>query len=115
MSALSILWTLGVVCLILVVIAAGPQAALPCFIALFVVGIIGSIIYNVANISSEKGVNTESFDFKVEGFQRDSGDADVGEPDFAVRLRDLEELRKEGLISEDEYKAKRQQIMSDQW
>jgi len=34
---------------------------------------------------------------------------------FDDKLRKLENLRKEGLISEQEYKAKRQEIMQQQW
>lgn len=37
------------------------------------------------------------------------------EADFAVRLRDLEALRKDGLISEVEYQRKRAEIMQEKW
>ena len=115
MSVLSIFWTLGVVCLILVAFAAGSRAALPCFIAMFVIGIIASIAYHMANISSENGVNTEEFDFRVEGYSTPGGSVKNDDPDFAERLRDLEQLRQDGLINEDEYEAKRKEILSDKW
>lgn len=115
MSVLSIFWTLGVVCLALVAMTAGANAAMPCFIGFFVLAIIGSIFYHVANISAEKGVNTEEFNFKVEGYPKSGGDSLDKEPDFAERLRDLEQLHQDGLISEDEYRAKRSEIMSDKW
>jgi len=37
------------------------------------------------------------------------------ESDFGTRLRDLEALRKEGLISEQEYQKKRAEIMDEKW
>jgi hypothetical protein len=37
------------------------------------------------------------------------------EPDFATKLRKLETLRKDELISEDEYQKKRQEIMDQKW
>jgi cytochrome c-type biogenesis protein CcmH/NrfG len=47
--------------------------------------------------------------------------AEVGDGDqprdsaFAQRLRDLEALKKEGLVSNAEYQKKRQQILQDKW
>jgi hypothetical protein len=37
------------------------------------------------------------------------------EGDFAVRLRDLEALKKDGLISDGEYQRKRAEIMQEKW
>ncbi len=36
-------------------------------------------------------------------------------PDFAVRLRQLETLRQEGLVTEDEYRTKRAEILAGKW
>ena len=44
-----------------------------------------------------------------------SGAAGVTESDFAARLRDLEDLKKEGLLSEEEYQRKRAEIMDEKW
>ena len=35
--------------------------------------------------------------------------------DFAARLRDLEALKKDSLISDDEYRRKRAEIMQEKW
>jgi len=35
--------------------------------------------------------------------------------DFAARLRDLEALKKDGLISDEEYQAKRDEIIQEKW
>ncbi len=37
------------------------------------------------------------------------------ESDFAARLRDLEELKKDGLLSDAEYRRKRAEIMQGKW
>ncbi|MCJ7593156.1 MAG: SHOCT domain-containing protein [Desulfobacterales bacterium] len=44
-----------------------------------------------------------------------SGAAGVTESDFAARLRDLEGLKKDGLLSEEEYQRKRAEIMDEKW
>ena len=36
-------------------------------------------------------------------------------PDFAGRLRELEALRKDGLVTEDEYRTKRAEILGGKW
>jgi hypothetical protein len=37
------------------------------------------------------------------------------ESDFAIRLRDLEALKKDGLVSDREYQRKRAEIMGENW
>jgi len=37
------------------------------------------------------------------------------ESDFATRLRDVEALKKDGLISDEEYRGKRAEIMQEKW
>ena len=37
------------------------------------------------------------------------------ESDFATRLRDVEALKKDGLISDEEYRGKRAKIMQEKW
>ncbi|MBP1660353.1 MAG: hypothetical protein H6P95_1545, partial [Candidatus Aminicenantes bacterium] len=36
-------------------------------------------------------------------------------PDFAGRLRQLESLRQDGLVTDDEYRAKRAEILGGKW
>jgi len=43
-----------------------------------------------------------------------SADRDA-ENGFAIKLHDLESLKKDGLISDDEYQKKRAQIMKEKW
>ena len=44
-----------------------------------------------------------------------TGMAGETESDFAAKLRDLEELKKDGLISDEEYRRKRAGIMQGKW
>ncbi len=44
-----------------------------------------------------------------------TGMAGETESDFAARLRDLEELKKDDLISDEEYRRKRAEIMQGKW
>jgi hypothetical protein len=43
------------------------------------------------------------------------GEDAAGGNDFELRLRKLEALRKDGLVSEEEFQAKRKQIMDEKW
>lgn len=50
----------------------------------------------------------------VDIVETDDKDA-TSPPDFDTRLRKLEQLRKEGLITDAEYEKKRGEIMGDRW
>lgn len=80
---------------------------------LFMVGWIGialyMLVYHIRNIKKPGGlplfeVETESDSRGVEG-----------ETSFARKLRDLEQLKKENLISQEEYSLKRAEIMGEKW
>lgn len=45
----------------------------------------------------------------------DTGNSAPLSGDFAERLRKLEALKRDGLISEDEYRGKRRQILDEKW
>lgn len=44
-----------------------------------------------------------------------SGTTEETESNYAVRLRDLEALKKDGLVSDDEYQRKRAEILKENW
>jgi hypothetical protein len=82
-------------------------------ILLFMIGWIGTavylLIYHIKNINRPQGVPL----FEVE---TESGPGDArGETDFARKLRDLEQLKKDGLINQEEYSRKRSEIMAEKW
>jgi hypothetical protein len=70
-----------------------------------VLGVI--IAYGIYNLTSRKGV----VEIDVEPKTPDA----KAVPDFDERLRKLEALRKDGLVTEDEYRVKRNEIMSEKW
>lgn len=100
---------------------------------------VGGIIYNAMNLStyskekknsfpvtagevfemtSEPAPNEPSSASQAGASHRSGGGAggsgSVG-PDFETRLRKLESLKKDGLITEDEYRRKREEILNDKW
>ena len=79
------------------------------FIIMWIGTVLFMLIYHAKNFNSKKGIslidiNTETDINKTE-MQRTP----------AERLRDLESLKKEGLITEKEHEQKRAQILSDKW
>jgi hypothetical protein len=44
-----------------------------------------------------------------------SGDGKTQDADFAVQLRDLKELKDDGIITETEYNIKREEILNKKW
>ncbi|MBE0539160.1 MAG: hypothetical protein IH620_05560 [Ignavibacterium sp.] len=79
------------------------------FIFIWIGTVVIMLIYYVKNYNSGKGIsildiNTEEESTKV---NRDRSPS--------VRLRELELLKKEGLITDKEYELKRSEILSDKW
>jgi hypothetical protein len=84
---------------------ARPFAAL--FAVIWTVAVISIIVFAVKSLKLVKEGNIEiaAIDAATAGT----------ESDFAVRLRDLEALKKDGLISDWEYQSKRDEIMKEKW
>ena len=78
--------------------------------ALFVVLWLGTVVaivgYHLRNATSRAGVSHTEYTFEGGG---------AGRADFADRLRDLEGLRADGLVTEDEYRRKRADIIGEDW
>ncbi len=70
-----------------------------------VLGVI--IAYYIYNLTSRKGV--------VEIETRSQTPADESGPDFDAKLRKLELLKKDGLVTDEEYKEKRAEILKQNW
>ncbi len=67
------------------------------------------LVYHVLNITRAKGV-------PLIDIETESGpNANNSEGDPMQRLRGLEGLKNDGLISEDEYRQKRQEIIKEKW
>lgn len=82
------------------------------FLLLWVVGCIAMIVF-YARLLTKKTPQQDSL-LNVH-FDEESDAASGAGVDFAAKLRKLEQLKREGLISESEYLAKREQILRDKW
>ena len=81
------------------------------FVAIFsVIWVVACIAIIMTAVKTLKLVNQG----KIEIAEIDATNG-ATESDFAVRLRDLEALRKDGLISDSEYQRKRAEIMQEKW
>ena len=78
------------------------------FLALWVLVVVSIVGYHIRNATSDRGVPHTQVDFTA---HHDAPPA----ADFADRLRELEKLRQDGLITEDEYQRKRDEIMQARW
>ncbi len=97
------------------------------FLLLFVVVTLGMAAFHGYNYFSERGAAIMEVDLDLPG--RSGGAAPTQGPagggghqsargaagDFAERLRKLERLRDDRLLTEDEYRAKRAEILNDKW
>ncbi len=73
---------------------------------------IGLIVFNARLLNRKGSAGSQSlFEIETEG----DGRPGEGAGDFDSRLRKLEGLRKDGLITEDEYRRKRGEIMGQKW
>ena len=81
------------------------------FVALFaliwVAVCISILIYSAKTLKLVKAGKIEIAEVDNGDHPRDSG--------FAQRLRDLDALKKEGLVSDAEYQNKREQILQEKW
>jgi len=92
-----------IACVVLLFVA--PPAGGILFAALWLATAVAGVTYHVRNATSPGGVpHTE---LSIEGGS--------GRADLADRLRELEKLHDEGLISDEEYRQKRAQILGEDW
>jgi hypothetical protein len=87
----------------------GLRLLMGLFFLIFVV-VCGSLVVTFARLQSAKGSPRDRslVDVEIEAPAAAAGD-------FEARLRKLEALRQDGLVSEAEYQAKRKQIMGEPW
>jgi hypothetical protein len=80
---------------------------------LFMAGWIGTVlymlVYHARNIRHPDGVPL--FEVTTES----ASGVDSAKPDFSRKLRDLEQLKTDGLLSQEEYSRKRSEILADKW
>lgn len=74
-------------------------------------GMIAYSIYNLASFKQGEAAQVPLTASEVVEMEQDES----GAMDFSGRLRKLEGLRKDGLISEEEFQAKRKQMLEEKW
>jgi len=87
-----------------------PLAGVSAFVVLWVVALLAIIGFHVANAVSPRGVDHTRMNFEVT-----SSGSSTGEKPHAARLRELEQLRKDGIVSDAEYQSKRADILNEDW
>ena len=91
------------------------DAPIPMFFVfgIFMIGWLGTVVYMLVyhflNLKRAKGLSLVEIDTES-GFQTDES---VSDP--MQKLRSLEALKHDGLISEDEFRRKREEIMQQKW
>lgn len=92
----------------------GLRLLLGMFFLLWLVACSTMIVFYVRLLKKPKNHGENSFvDFQFE--ETTESLASAGGTDFEVRLRKLEGLKRDGLISETEYLSKREQILREKW
>jgi hypothetical protein len=93
----------------------GLTVALSLFFLIWVGVCIGMVV-TYARILSGKGPPAERSitDLQIEETPG-PGDGSASPPDFETRLRKLEALRRDGLITEAEHQAKREELLREKW
>ena len=80
---------------------------------LFMIGWVGTalfmLVYHILNLKRAKGLSLIAIETEPDSPAEDAGS------DPMQRLRNLEALRHDGLIGEDEFRRKREEIMQQKW
>jgi len=77
---------------------------------------VGAMIYNVLNLYSQSRMKRAASPPAAAGVAAAKPeDGKTGPSTFEARLRQLESLRKDGLVSEDEYRRKREELLREKW
>ncbi|MEW6674054.1 MAG: SHOCT domain-containing protein [Thermodesulfobacteriota bacterium] len=91
----------------------GMKFLIGMFFLIWTVVCISAIVIFSRTLSKSSDLQEKSLvDINLEE-PRDAAPAQTG--DFESRLRRLENLKRDGLITEKEYQAKREQIISEKW
>ncbi len=105
---------IGIVFLAAVPSEPGPEGLRNFFFLIWFLVCGGIILYYVRNLASFKKGEAATVPLTAsEVVEMEQGESAA--MDFAARLRRLEGLRKDGLVSEEEFQAKRKQILDEKW
>lgn len=98
----------------------GMGGVIGVFLIIWVLLVIGGIIYHIANLNTFSKSSKEKIPVTAEEVisifpEHDEVEEKPGSMAFDVKLRKLEELRNNKLITEKEYQQKRKEVMKEKW
>lgn len=85
------------------------------FRVVWVAACIGGIIYSIRNLSTYSEEQKKKIPGTADEVVGILSEEENEEKDFESKLRKLESLRKDKLITEEEYQKKRKEIMAEKW
>jgi hypothetical protein len=85
-----------------------PFAGIGAFIVVWLIALVSIIGFHAYNAISSHGAHHTQVDFDI---NHDGGER----TDFADQLRTLEQLKRDGLLSDAEFQKKRSEIMQAKW
>lgn len=86
------------------------------FSIVWLLACLGIIVYGLVNLSTYSKKDKERIPLTAgDVVEMSSGEGPSESGDFESRLRKLESLRRDGLISEEEHKRKREEIFAEKW
>lgn len=92
----------------------GERLVTICFFLIWVVVCTSLIVYYARMLSKTgSAVDNSLVDFQFDGTEEENASDHCG--NFADQLRQLEDLKRDGLITEAEYQAKHEQILGEKW
>lgn len=94
---------------------APDEPAIAIFRIIWILACIGGIIYSIRNLSTYSKEQKKRIPPTAGEVVELVSEDETGEKNFETKLRKLESLRKDGLITEEEYQKKRKEIMDEKW
>jgi hypothetical protein len=86
------------------------------FSIVWLLACLGIIGYGLVNLSTYSKKDKKRIPLTAgDVVEISSGERDAEGGDFEARLRKVEALRRDGLISEEEHKRKREEILAEKW
>jgi len=85
------------------------------FLMVWVLFGIGGIVYFVVNLTSFSKSDMKHIPLTADEVIDIAGDDPAPDADFETKLRKIEALKKDGLLSEQEYRRKRDEILNQKW
>ncbi len=88
---------------------------LPFFRIIWIIACLAGIVYSIKNLSTYSDSKKKNIPITAtDVVEIDESEIPEG-MDFEKKLRKLEALRKDGLITDEEYRQKRKEIMDEKW